>query len=579
MALARCLISLACLACVGAVQLHSQHRVEAAPQAERNTLQGCVFVEHTSVGSSVDGGWVNGWDNNMNFECPHGQVLAGAYSVHDNGREDRRWKMECVSFQVKTGYLTPYLQSCSWSGYTGWDAAWTAPSRGSNYVIVGVRSHHDNGREDRQYSFKSCAVADVDGNGQRSGMSGWQNSWDGPLDAKLSDTDFFGDWQSHHHNGAEDRQFAFDKTKFCYKAITASPTESPTDVPTSSPTRPAHDCLPWCAKDSRDWSEKCGWNVCNDCGDCGAVNCEQWCYNHDDHSWQEKCGWTNTCGGCQPCPHLTPVAAVQLDSQHRVEAAPRAMLKLNRKMPDDADVRQMYDDLANAGDDCVHFPISSDGCGAQECSKGTQHHVTCNWNSVPATVSGTAAPYTMKANGLVQASSSGCVTANSCVMGMFETTKYSSLCKGDTIEAIYSAAQGGDWFEVAMGLYEGTPGYNPTFVEKMIYRGSVVSNAVAKFTIPRSGDFFVRIFGASYDRTGGTVLGATLTLESEFEVVGACSVNGVTQQNANPPTPWPTPGPASSPAANPAAATGDPHLTDMNGEKFDVAKIGQMDFD
>jgi len=47
-------------------------------------------------------------------------------------------------------------------------------------------------------------------------MSGWQNSWDGPLDAKLSDTDFFGDWQSHHHNGAEDRQFAFDKTKFRY---------------------------------------------------------------------------------------------------------------------------------------------------------------------------------------------------------------------------------------------------------------------------------------------------------------------------------------------------------------------------
>lgn len=276
---------------------------------------------------------------------------------------------------------------------------------------------------------------------------------------------------------------------------------------------------------------------------------------------------------------LACVGAVQLHSQHRVEAAPRAMLKLNRKMPDDADVRQMYDDLANAGDDCVHFPISSDGCGAQECSKGTQHHTTCNWNSVPATVSGTAAPYTMKANGLVQASSSGCITANSCVMGMFETTKYSSLCKGDTIEAIYSAAQGGDWFEVAMGLYEGTPGYNPTFVEKMIYRGSVVSNAVAKFTIPRSGDFFVRIFGASYDRTGGTVLGATLTLESEFEVVGACSVNGVTQQNANPPTPWPTPGPASSPAANPAAATGDPHLTDMNGEKFDVAETGKMDFD
>jgi len=163
-------------------------------------------------------------------------------------------------------------------------------------------------------------------------------------------------------------------------------------------------------------------------------------------------------------------------------------------------------------------------------------------------------------------------------MGMFETTKYTSLCQGDSIEAVYSAAQGGDWFEVAMGLYEGTPGYNPTFVEKMIYRGSAVSNAVAKFTIPRNGDFFVRIFGASYDRTGGTVLGATLTLESEFEVVGACSVNGVTQQNANPPTPWPTPPPAPPPQTTTSSAVGDPHLINSRGENFNIFKTGQMEF-
>merc|ERR1719183_3267151 len=134
---------------------------------------------------------------------------------------------------------------------------------------------------------------------------------------------------------------------------------------------------------------------------------------------------------------------------------------------------------------------------------------------------------------------------------MFETKRYTALCNGDKIQAVYSAAQGGDWFEVAMGLYEGTPGYNPTIVEKMIYRGSTVSNAVASFTIPRQGDFFVRIFGASYDRTGGTVLGATLTLESEFEVVGSCSVSKVTWQNANPPTPWPTPPPTHTPTTHP----------------------------
>merc|ERR1719262_354948 len=191
---------------------------------------------------------------------------------------------------------------------------------------------------------------------------------------------------------------------------------------------------------------------------------------------------------------------------------PRATLKLNRKMADNADVREMYDELAKSGGDCITFPISSDRCGTSQCSAATSHHTTCDWSRTPASVTGTSAPYKITANGYVQGSSSGCITANSCVMGMFETTKYNALCAGDSIEAVYSAAQGGDWFEVAMGLYEGTPGYNPTFVEKMIYRGSVVTNAVAKFTIPRNGDYFVRIFGASYDRTGGTVLGATLTL-------------------------------------------------------------------
>ena len=86
----------------------------------------------------------------------------------------------------------------------------------------------------------------------------------------------------------------------------------------------------------------------------------------------------------------------------------RATLKLNRKLADNADVRQMYDDLADAGDDCIHFPISGDGCGQTQCNKGTNHHATCTWSHQAASVSGTAAPYTISAAGLVQGSSSGC---------------------------------------------------------------------------------------------------------------------------------------------------------------------------
>jgi len=77
---------------------------------------------------------------------------------------------------------------------------------------------------------------------------------------------------------------------------------------------------------------------------------------------------------------------------------------------------------------------------------------------------------------------------------------------------------------------------------------------------------------------GATWLGASLTLESEFEVVGSCSVNGVTQQNANPPTPWPTPPPTNAAQPTTPSAVGDPHLINSRGEHFNIVKTGQMEF-
>ena len=57
------------------------------------------------MGGSFDGAWTNDWDGAMNFECPSGQVLAGAYSQHHNGAEDRRWKFECAGLVLTRGAL------------------------------------------------------------------------------------------------------------------------------------------------------------------------------------------------------------------------------------------------------------------------------------------------------------------------------------------------------------------------------------------------------------------------------------------------------------------------------------------
>ena len=69
------------------------------------TCKACQAVEHSSVGQSFDGVWANSWDSAKHFECPSGQVLAGAYSIHDNGKEDRVWKFKCAGSVFTLGAL------------------------------------------------------------------------------------------------------------------------------------------------------------------------------------------------------------------------------------------------------------------------------------------------------------------------------------------------------------------------------------------------------------------------------------------------------------------------------------------
>lgn len=45
--------------------------------------------------------YVNDFDQPLVFQCPHGGVLDGVSSYHDNHREDRRFKFYCCE---KPGY-------------------------------------------------------------------------------------------------------------------------------------------------------------------------------------------------------------------------------------------------------------------------------------------------------------------------------------------------------------------------------------------------------------------------------------------------------------------------------------------
>jgi len=100
----------------------------------------------------IDRGWsgyINSWDGRMDYRCWANGAISGLISVHDNGREDRRWKVRCCNlgnggkYQVKS-YRTQYVNN--WDGGMNFRCP-------SNEVLVGIYSHHDNHREDRRYKF------------------------------------------------------------------------------------------------------------------------------------------------------------------------------------------------------------------------------------------------------------------------------------------------------------------------------------------------------------------------------------------------------------------------------------------
>ena len=91
-------------------------------------LEDCVWTDY-----------VNDWDEEVDYECPTNKVMTGMASVHDNHKEDRRWKFRCCG--TKNGYTT----SCSQSDFINdWDEPMAFYLGGTTTVFTGVYSVHDN---------------------------------------------------------------------------------------------------------------------------------------------------------------------------------------------------------------------------------------------------------------------------------------------------------------------------------------------------------------------------------------------------------------------------------------------------
>ncbi|XP_065928481.1 hemagglutinin/amebocyte aggregation factor-like [Magallana gigas] len=112
-----------------------------------------------SVSGSINckwSGYVNEYDANVLHTCSNGGYLNGVHSIHNNKKEDRRYKFRCCT--PRSGF---YHKNCKW---TGWENKYDktlnyfAPTA---YVIKGVNSIHNNKKEDRIFRFEICKVARI----------------------------------------------------------------------------------------------------------------------------------------------------------------------------------------------------------------------------------------------------------------------------------------------------------------------------------------------------------------------------------------------------------------------------------
>lgn len=126
--------------------------------------------------------YANEWDNKLEFDCGPRYFLAGVRSYHDGtgwsaggaNKEDRRFGYQCCQAQLtdthgKTFSLVQDWESsdlCKQSGelndyhedvsYKAKDEFGSEDGAGEGALMVGVESEHDDGKEDRQFKFKSC---------------------------------------------------------------------------------------------------------------------------------------------------------------------------------------------------------------------------------------------------------------------------------------------------------------------------------------------------------------------------------------------------------------------------------------
>ncbi|XP_035826016.1 hemagglutinin/amebocyte aggregation factor [Aplysia californica] len=166
-----------------------------------------VLVVLLPLASGVS--WMTDYDQQFTYECPEQHYLQTIESVHDNHKEDRVFNFGCAP--MSTFFSGNELDSCEWTGYVNDFDALMEFQCHNDYIIAGISSYHDNGKEDRRFKFQCCKPGSLVAHA--CSYTAYINTYDHVLQYRVPDGYAIRGVNSIHDNGKEDRIFKFDICK------------------------------------------------------------------------------------------------------------------------------------------------------------------------------------------------------------------------------------------------------------------------------------------------------------------------------------------------------------------------------
>ncbi|CAG5128367.1 unnamed protein product [Candidula unifasciata] len=155
---------------------------------------------------ACNGQWMTEYDQHFKIECPDQQIIKSLESQHDNKYEDRVWNMICAlaTNEIRIG-------ACEWSGYVNNYDELLEYQCADERIIAGIESIHENAYEDRKYSFKCCVPEGVVAHSCE--ITPYVNDYDKLFNYRVPDGFAIKGVDSVHDNHYEDRIFKFEICK------------------------------------------------------------------------------------------------------------------------------------------------------------------------------------------------------------------------------------------------------------------------------------------------------------------------------------------------------------------------------